>query len=56
MTEDRHHLLVCFKGYLDILKVLVNAGANIHENNGLGTTPIMFASMFGNYEIVKYLK
>ena len=21
----------------------------------MGTTPIMFASMFGNYEIVKYL-
>ena len=34
---------------------MVKAGANIYENNGMGTTPIMFASMFGNYEIVKFL-
>ena len=47
MTEDQTPLAgIVSKDYLDILKVLVNAGANIHENNGLGTTPIMFASMF----------
>ena len=46
---------VCFKGYFDIVKILVEAGANIHENSGMGTTAITFASMFGHTKIVEYL-
>ncbi len=41
---------VCFKGNLDMVKLLVQCGANIEGN------PIVFASIFGNKEIVKYLK
>jgi ankyrin repeat protein len=46
---------VCFKGYFDIVKILVEAGANINENSGMGTTAITFASMFGHTKIVEYL-
>ena len=41
--------------YFDIVKILVEAGANIHENSGMGTTAITFASMFGHTKIVEYL-
>jgi len=41
---------VCFKGYLNIVKVLVENKAEITSK------AIMYASIFGNIEIVKYLK
>ncbi len=41
---------VCFKGNLEIAKLLVENGAKIDGN------PIIFATIFGNKEIVKYLK
>jgi ankyrin repeat protein len=41
---------VCFKGYLEIVKLLVESGANISRNS------ITYASVFGHKDIVKYLK
>ncbi len=41
---------VCFKGNLEMVELLVQCGANIEGN------PIIFASIFGNRDIVKYLK
>lgn len=41
---------VCFKGYLDIVKLLVKNKACIK------TRTIVYASIFGNKDIVKYLK
>ncbi len=41
---------VCFKGNLEIVKLLVESGANSTGN------AIIYASMFGNKDIVSYLK
>ena len=41
---------VCFKGNLKMVKLLVENGANIGRN------AIIFATIFGNKEIVNYLK
>jgi len=41
---------VCFKGNLEMVKLLVKNGANIQGN------PIIFATIFGNKDIVEYLK
>lgn len=41
---------VCFKGYFDIVKLLVQNGANFEGK------AIIYASMFGNKDIVAYLK
>jgi len=41
---------VCFKGNLPMVKLLVESGANFEGK------AIIYASMFGNMEIVKYLK
>jgi len=41
---------VCFKGNLDMVKLLVDNGAKIDGN------PIIFATIFGNKDIVDYLK
>lgn len=41
---------VCFKGYLNIVKLLVANKAQVE------TKAIIYASIFGNKEIVKYLK
>lgn len=41
---------VCFKGDLNIVKLLVQSGANFEGK------AIIYASMFGNIDIVEYLK
>ncbi|NOX15260.1 MAG: ankyrin repeat domain-containing protein [Epsilonproteobacteria bacterium] len=41
---------VCFKGNLNMVKLLVENSANIDGN------PIIFATIFGNKDIVHYLK
>ena len=41
---------VCFKGYLNIVKLLVENKAEVNSK------AIMYASIFGNIDIVKYLK
>ncbi len=47
---------VCFKGYFEMVKLLVEKGkADIHANNGMGTTPVTFSALFGHKEITDYL-
>lgn len=46
---------VCFKGNLEIVKLLVENGADIDANNGMGLTPYSFAVMFNRGEIAEYL-
>ena len=41
---------VCFKGSLDIAKLLVEYGAAVDQKS------LVFASMFGNTDILKYLQ
>ncbi len=45
---------VAFKGYIEIVKLLVENGAKI-ETHPM-KNPIVFASMFGRVEVVKYLQ
>jgi len=40
---------------LDIVKLLVKAGANIEKSNDSGETPLYNAAIHGNIEIVKFL-
>lgn len=39
----------------EIVKELINAGANVNQKNSEGETPLMFASMAGDIERVKVL-
>ncbi len=38
---------VAFKGYAEIVPLLLDHGADVDVDNGGGMTPIMFASLFG---------
>ena len=42
-------------GYLDIMKCLIDHGANVNQGNYDGKTPIFFATTSGNLESVKLL-
>ena len=46
---------LCENGHLEIVKYLVENGANINEKNKDGDTPLICASINGHLEIVKYL-
>ena len=46
---------VCFKGHLEMAKLLLAFGANPNANNGLGATPYTFAILFGRQEIAELL-
>ncbi len=45
-----------FKGYEKIVAVLLEHGADIDADNGVGMTPIMFAAMFGRAQVVEQLR
>ncbi|XP_068237591.1 protein fem-1 homolog C-like [Palaemon carinicauda] len=45
----------CFYGYLDIVKVLVEDGADIESVDDKGATCLILACDNGHYEVVKYL-
>jgi uncharacterized protein len=47
---------VAFKGYEEIVTLLLAHGADIDADNGGGMTPIMFASMFGRIKVVGQLQ
>lgn len=51
------HLIhwACFHNLLDIIKLLIDKGADIHVKNSSGWTPIMEASRNGYFEIVELL-
>jgi len=42
-------------GHLEVVKVLIGAGANINDTDTPGWTPLMYASYNGNAEVVKAL-
>ena len=43
------------QGYPEIMKVLLDAGANPDISNVLGITPLMYGSRYGNVEVCKML-
>jgi ankyrin repeat protein len=45
-----------FKGYEEIVDLLLEHGADIDADNGGGMTPLMFAAMFGRTRVVEQLK
>jgi hypothetical protein len=47
---------VAFKGYEDIVSLLLEHGADIDADNGGGMTPLMFAAMFGRSQVVAQLQ
>jgi hypothetical protein len=47
---------VAFKGYEEIAAMLLQHGADIDADNGVGMTPIMFAAMFGRTKMVEHLQ
>jgi hypothetical protein len=47
---------VAFKGYEEIVALLLAHGADIDADNGGGMTPLMFAAMFGRASVVEQLK
>ncbi len=47
---------VAFKGYLDVARLLIAAGADLEADNGGGMTPLMFAAMFGRREMLALLE
>lgn len=42
-------------GHLEIVKILIQNGANIHESNNSGNAPIHWAASNGHLEMVKFL-
>jgi hypothetical protein len=47
---------VAFKGYEEIVALLLKHGADIDADNGGGMTPLMFAAMFGRAKVIDQLK
>ena len=46
---------VCFKGYKDIAKKLINAGADVNIRNANGAPALTFAVTFGQLQIAEWL-
>lgn len=55
--EDGETLLhvACSGGSLDMVKLLIAAGANIEAQTAAGTTPLLSACFCNNFDIVQYL-
>ncbi|KAL2628816.1 hypothetical protein R1flu_013502 [Riccia fluitans] len=47
--------LACFYGHGEIVRTLLNAGANIEVRNNSGNTPLQMACLKGNVDIAKTL-
>lgn len=45
----------CAGGFVDIVKVLLNEGANIEDHNENGHTPLMEAASAGHVEVARIL-
>ena len=43
------------KGHVDVVQVLIDAGADIDAKNEVGRSPLMFASIKGHLDVVKVL-
>lgn len=46
---------VCFKGNLTLAELLIKNGANVNAINNNGTSPLIFAAMYNQEGIVKFL-
>ena len=46
---------VCFKGYLPIARMLIDAGADVNRRNGVGQTALMMAALFNQGAIIDLL-
>ena len=46
---------VCFKGYLPIARLLLDAGADANRRNSVGQTALMMAALFNQGEIIDLL-
>ena len=53
ITDKLHR--ACATGDLDLVKSLIESGYDIEISNSSGWTPLIYASRFGNLEIVNYL-
>ena len=45
----------CSDGHTEVVKALLEKGADTHTKTSDGETPMLFASVFGNVEVVKVL-
>jgi ankyrin repeat protein len=46
---------VCFKGYLPIAQLLIDAGADVNRRNSVGQTALMMAALFNQSAIIDLL-
>ena len=46
---------VCFKGYTEVAKKLIDKGADLNVRNSMGSTALIYAVTFDNPEISKLL-
>lgn len=53
---DTALILASMNGHIDIVKILIEKGANIKDTNIVGETALMLASMNGHKDIVELLK
>ncbi|XP_063407048.1 ankyrin-1-like [Mytilus trossulus] len=47
--------IACFKGQLEVVKLLVDVGMNLNDTTNAGYTPLYQACRKGRFDIVKYL-
>ncbi len=48
-------LFAAYRGNINIVKLLINNGANVNSKNSSGQTPLIIASSLGHREVVQYL-
>jgi len=55
--EEKNQKLIdaSFYGYLDIVKILIEAGADVNTKNFFGYTPLLWASIYNHKEVVNLL-
>jgi len=53
--KDKKLLDSSTEGQLEIVRLLIKAGADVNAKNFYGSTPLIYASMNGNIDIVKML-
>jgi hypothetical protein len=46
---------VCFKGFEEVAKILITAGANVNVRNAMGASCLIFAITFNRENIAKLL-
>lgn len=49
------HYFACTKGFIDVVKYLVEYGADINKETKDGISPLSIACSNGDQEIIKYL-